>query len=186
MMGYRLSRKEAAMLVRWNCRSVLLLAILLPACGPDFSGFRDSLTIEYPTVTCSARVASAFQWSLKGFTVKDILNPDTRDQPELTAIMHVGDVRTLKVDAVAIAFSTMGEDCSGKATSVEWSAADPAVARLDITEGPRTRSLVALRPGDTVVAATLTFQDGTPPIRALPWSFTNVGSGSITVVRVVP
>jgi hypothetical protein len=60
------------------------------------------------------------------------------------------------------------------------------VAQLDFTGNPRTASLVALQPGDTVVAAILHFQDGTPPLRVLPWSFTHVGSGNVTVVRVVP
>jgi hypothetical protein len=169
------------------CLLELLLVIALLACGTDISGLREAFDAPCGPAcvpsTCSALVASEFHWSLNGFRAQDILNPDVRNQPELTAIMHMGDVKTLKVSAGTTRTS---EDCSGKATSVEWSVSNPVVARLDITDDPRTRSLVALQPGDTGVAAILTFQDGTPPIRVLPWSFTNVGSGDISVVRVVP
>jgi hypothetical protein len=55
---------------------------------------------------------------LSGFGPQDILNPDVRNQREVTAIMHVGDVKPLKVKA---ATTVTSEDCSGKATSVEGS-----------------------------------------------------------------
>jgi len=134
-------------------------------------------------VICSEVAASnpLLFWRLSGFTERDILNPDVRDQPQLTAIMRAGDVKVLTVRAAGGT-----EDCSGKATSVEWSVSNPEVARLDVGQAPRTGSLVALQPGDTGVSALLTFQDGTPPMRVLPWSFTNVGSGDVTVVRVLP
>jgi hypothetical protein len=133
--------------------------------------------------TCSQLTAAAFHWSIGGFGPQDVLNPDVRNQPTLTVIMHVGDVKALKVSAGS---TETNVDCGEKATSVEWSVADPRVARLDVADNPRAASLAALEPGDTVVAATLQFGDGTPPMRVFPWSFTNVGSGDITVVRVVP
>ena len=132
--------------------SLLLPLWLLFGCI-DLTGLKCDLggtgpecpTTTYVPKACSELVASQFSWSLRGFLEKDILNPDVRDQRELTAIMHVG-----------------------------------------FTENPRTASLIALQPGDTAVAAILHFQDGTPPLRVLPWSFTHVGSGNVTVVRVVP
>lgn len=176
------------MRVPWNRGPLLLLAMLLPACV-DLSGLRDDLANPCGpdgcriTVTCSALVASdpLLHWSLRGFTEQDILNPDQRNQPELTAIMRAGDVKVLTVRAAGAT-----EDCSEKATSVQWSVLNPGVVRVDVAGTPRTGSLVALEPGDTEVAAILTFNDGTPPMRVLPWSFTNVGSGDVTVVRVVP
>jgi hypothetical protein len=78
------------------------------------------------------------------------------------------------------------EDCSGKAATVDWSVSNPVVVRLDVQGNPRVATLVALRPGDTNVSAVLQFEDGSPATRVLPWSFTNVGSGNITVIRVVP
>jgi hypothetical protein len=162
--------------------------MLLPACA-DLSGLRDQFAEPCGpdgcaiVATCSQLNASQLNWTLSGFTSQDILNPDERNQPQLTAIMHVGDDKTLKLRATY--FQTT-EDCTGKATSIAWSVSNPVVARLDVAEDPRTGSLVALEAGDTDVAATLTFQDGTPPMRVLPWSFTNVGSGDVTVVRVVP
>jgi hypothetical protein len=59
------------------------------------------------------------------------------------------------------------------------------VARLDPDSGLASAVLTGLQPGDTSVSVVLTFQDGTPPIRALPWSFTNVGSGTVVTVRVI-
>jgi hypothetical protein len=120
---------------------------------------------------------------LSGFGPQDILNPDVRNQREVTAIMHVGDVKPLKVKA-ATTVDVRGLQRKGNFGRVVLFNA--VVARLDIAESPRTGSLVALQPGDTVVAAILKFEDGTPPMRVLPWSFTNVGSGDVTVVRVVP
>jgi hypothetical protein len=87
---------------------------------------------------------------------------------------------------IAAGSTATSEDCSSKATSVEWHNSNSVVLRLDPSGDALRRSLVALQPGDTVVAATLTFADGTPPMRVLPWSFTNVGSGEVTVVRVLP
>jgi hypothetical protein len=161
----------------FGCVNLTSLKCDLGGTGPDCP------TTTFVPLKCSELVASQFSWTLRGFVERDILNPDVRDQRELTAIMHVGDVKALNVSAGTTQTS---EDCSAKATSVEWSVSNPVVARLDFTENPRTASLVALQPGDTVVAAILHFQDGTPPMRVLPWSFTNVGSGSVTVVRVVP
>jgi hypothetical protein len=133
--------------------------------------------------TCAELRASQFFWNLNGFASRDILNPDTRDQPELTAIVHVGDAKVLKVSAGS---TDTSEDCSGKATTVDWSVSSPVVVRLEVQGNPRVATLVALQPGDTNVSAVLQFEDGTPTMRVLPWSFTNVGSGNITVIRVVP
>jgi hypothetical protein len=133
--------------------------------------------------TCSELRASQFHWILSGFTPSDILNPDMRNQPELTAIMHVGVARSLRV---AAGTTDTSEDCSSKATQVDWAVSNPAVARLEIQPGSRAASLVAVEPGDTNVSATLQFDDGTPSLHVLPWSFTNVGSGDVSVIRVVP
>ena len=133
--------------------------------------------------TCSELSPSQFHWSLGGFTSRDILNPDMRDQPQLTAVMHVGDVKALIVSAGS---TDTYEDCSGKAVAVDWLVSNPVVARLEVADSRRAASLTALQPGDTNAAAVLHFEDGTPTMRVLPWSFTNVGSGDITVVRVVP
>jgi hypothetical protein len=156
-------RKEALVRAPWYGRSLLVLGIFLPACGLD--RLRDDLANPcgpdgcQTTVTCSEVAASypLLFWSLSGFTEQDILNPDVRNQPELTAIMHPGDVKVLTVRAAGAT-----GDCSGKATSVQWSVSNPVVARLDVAGTPRTASLVALEPGDTEVVAILTFNDGTP------------------------
>jgi len=154
-------------------------------CGPSpqFGLFCCPTCAAFVAKTCSELRASQFFWNLNGFSSRDILNPDTRNQAELTAIMHVGDATILKVSAGS---TDTSEDCSGKATTVDWSASNPVVARLEVQENPRVDQLVAVRPGDTNVSAVLHFEDGTPPMRVLPWSFTNVGSGDITVIRVVP
>lgn len=151
-------------------------------CGLGVSGPSCPATPFVPK-TCSELDPSQFHWSIGGFTSRDILNPDARDQAELTAIMHVGDVKAVEVSAGSIYTS---EDCSEKAVTVDWFISNPVVARLEVVESRRAASLVALQPGDTNVAAVLQFDDGTPPMRVRPWSFTNVGSGDITVVRVVP
>ena len=133
--------------------------------------------------TCAELSASAFHWSLSGFTAQDILNPDDRSQRELTAIMHVNEVRTLNVSAGSTQTS---EDCSSKAVSSEWFSSSPNVVRLTVSQNQRSSLVTARKPGDSSVAAVLQFEDGTPPMRVLPWSFTNVGSGDITIIRVLP
>lgn len=164
----------------------LLLTMSLPACA-DLSGLRQAFDASCGPAcepsTCSALTVSELFWHLDGFKAQDILNPDQRDQRELTAIMHVGDVKILRVSASSTRTS---ENCAEKATSVEWTISNSVVARLEPQDGPRARLLVALQPGDTVVTALLAFQDGTPPMTVRPWSFTNIGSGDVTVMRVVP
>jgi hypothetical protein len=160
----------------------LLLALWMPVgcVDPDLDSLKCGLapsspgcpTTPFVPKTCSELRASQFHWSLSGFSAKDILNPDTRDQRELTAIMHVGEAKILKVSAAS---GDTSEDCSTKATTVEWSLSNRAVARLDFQGTSRAASLVALQPGDANVAAILQFDDGTPSMRILPWSFTGRG-----------
>ena len=134
-------------------------------------------------VTCAELRASDFLWILRGFGPEEILNSDLRNQPELTAVMRVGQTKSLELSA---ATARTSEDCRSKAVAVEWSSSRPRVVRLDVAKDRLTACLTALKPGDTEVAATLRFADGTPMLRALPWSFTNGGSGHVTIVRVVP
>lgn len=140
-------------------------------------------TTPYVSTPCSQLGASELRWSLSGFASQDILNPDDRNQRELTAILHVMQAKSLRIGASSLKTS---EDCSGKATSVKWTVTDPMVLRLDVGQDPHTATLVGLTPGDSGVFAELAFQDGSPPVRALPYAFTNVSSGNVTVVRVVP
>ena len=165
------------------------LAMSLPACsdlgrlGDIFANPCGPGGCRIPQRPCAEFSAAALSWSLRGFEPADILNPDLRNQPELTAVLHVGAVKRLRVSATGLGAA---EDCSSKAASVDWLVSNSVVARFEAAENPREASLVALQPGDTVVSATVTFQDGTPPLHVLPWSFTNIGSGTVTVVRVVP
>jgi hypothetical protein len=159
----------------------VFLALLLPACI-DLSGLAFP-RFEFDPATCAELRASDFFWSLRGFGSEDILDPDVRNQTQLTAIMRVGQTKILELRAATVQTQ---EDCRSKAVSVEWSSSRPRVVRLDFARDRLTATLTALKPGDAEVAATLQFEDGTPMLRALPWSFTNVGSGDITVVRVVP
>jgi hypothetical protein len=154
---------------------------MLPACI-DLSGLAFP-RIEFDPATCAELRASDFFWSLRGFGSEDILNPDVPNQTELTAIMRVGQTKLLELRAATV---QTDEDCRSKAVSVEWSSSLRRVIRLDAPGDKLTATLTALRPGDAEIAATLQFEDGTPMLRALPWSFTNVGSGDITVVRIVP
>ena len=174
--------------IRWTGVSLAALAAGLPSCV-DLSGLHDELLnpcgrepCAVVARTCAELSASDLHWSLRGFLETDIVDPDRRDQRELTAIVHVGEVKPLRVSASG----ATAEDCSGKAAGVEWESSDRATARLEVTEDRRSAALVALRPGDVVISAELTFADGTPPMRILPWAFTNVGSGDVTLVRVVP
>jgi hypothetical protein len=161
--------------------------VCLPACGPDFTGFMANPCgpggCQASPRPCADVPTSAFHWSLRGFGPADILDPNLRNQAELTALMHVGDVKRLSLSAASILAS---ENCASKAATVEWMISNRVVARLQGAENPREATLVALQPGDTVVSAMVGFEDGTPPLRVFPWSFTNVGSGDVTVVRVVP
>jgi hypothetical protein len=154
-------------------------------CGPNpqFGLFCCPTCPEFVPKTCNELTASELFWTLSGFSAGDILNPDVRNQTELTAVLHVGDSKSLKVSAGSTATS---EDCSQKAVAVDWSVSNPAAVRIDIAADSHGASLLALEPGDTVVSAVLQFEDGTPPMRVFPWSFTNVGSGDITNIRVVP
>jgi hypothetical protein len=131
---------------------------------------------------CAEIPASQLFWHITGFHSSEILDPD-RFHVELTAILHAGDAKRLEVRAST---NETLEDCTGKNTTVEWSVSNAAVARLDVQENPRVALLVTVQPGDTNVSAVLQFADGTPSMRVLPWSSTNVGSGDITVIRVVP
>ena len=182
MKAIRATRAFGLMLCCWACAGCFNG---FGSCGPNpqFGLFCCPSCPEFVPKTCAELNATQFHWSLRGFSSGDILNPDTRDQPELTAIMHVGDVKALKVSAGT---TDTSEDCSDKASSVEWSVSSRRVASLEIEDGGRAARLTTLKPGDTIVAATLHFQDGTPSMRVLPWSFTNVSSGDVTVVRVVP
>jgi len=174
---------------QWKLVPVVLLAAGLPACADlgslyeDFANPCGAGGCRIPQRPCGELAASAFSWSIRGFGPADILDSDLRNQAELTAILHVGDARRLRVSATSLATS---EDCSSKAATVDWRTSNPAVVRLETAESPREASLVASRAGDTVVSADIAFEDGTPTLRVLPWSFTNVGSGTITLVRVVP
>jgi hypothetical protein len=113
----------------------------------------------------------------------DILNPDDRNQTELTALLPVTRAQTLRITGATV---WTREDCTSKVASAIWTVTDPSVLRLDVAPDAHSATLVGLSPGDTQVFADLTFNDGSFPMRVLPWSFTHVGSGTITVVRVVP
>jgi hypothetical protein len=155
----------------------------LPGC-PDFGsvpGFADPITIV--PQPCSAFRASDLIWALRGFEPKDMLNPDDPNPQQLIALLRVGQVKTLHLTAGSVGSS---EDCSGKATGVEWSSSNTVVARIEVGSTRASGVLTALQPGDTVVWATLTFQDGTPPMRLQPYAFTNAASGLVAVVRVTP
>lgn len=166
--------------------SGLVLLCLLLGCKYDIfkCALRTGPECVTPSpLTCSGLVASQLDWFLNGFGPQDILDPDVRNPPILTAVLRVGQVKSLSVKASALFLS---EDCSRKATSAQWSVSNPVVARADVGDDLRVASLVALQPGDTDVAAILAFGDGSPPVRALPYAFTNVASGNVTVVRVIP
>jgi hypothetical protein len=166
--------------------ALCLAAIACPfvaGCDPgNLNGFNPgAITIEQST--CGGLRASDFFWALNGFEHADILNPDERNQSQLTVVVHVGQRRVLNVSAGSVATS---EDCASKATSVEWIVSNAAVARVEVGATSRSATLVALQPGDVSVSAILGFQDGTSPIQALPYAFATFGGAPVTVVRVVP
>jgi hypothetical protein len=171
-----------------NLLAMVVLALWMPACA-DLSGLADDLRNPcgadgcVTQKTCAEARASEFFWQLAGFQPADILNPDVRNQPTLTAILHVGDIKPLRVSARR---TGTAEDCASKAVSVEWTISNPDVLELQPTSDRLISALAALQPGDSAVSANLTFGDGSPAIRIFPWSFTNVGSGDITVIRVLP
>jgi hypothetical protein len=113
----------------------------------------------------------------------DILNPDVRNQSQLTVVLRVGQLKVLSVHAGAISTS---EDCSSKAGSVQWVSSNTVVARLRAGGAPRSATIEPLQPGDVSVSAILTFQDGTSPIQALPYAFASFGGAPVTVVRIIP
>jgi hypothetical protein len=162
---------------------VALLAACLPACGQDLNLFGGPGGLRVTSPPCAEITAAALSWYLRGFEAADILDPDLRGPRELTAVMHVGDVKRLYVHAPSIAGLV---NCPEKAAAVEWVVSNGVVARFQPGENFREASLVARQPGDTVVSATVGFSDGTPTLQVFPWSFTNIGSGNVTVVRVVP
>jgi hypothetical protein len=165
--------------------SPLLLLACLPACdlGLKDWGAWDPCANGACIRTCAQLPASQLQWTLSGFRPADILNPGVRDQPDgLTALVHVGDEKMLALSGRSWMTS---EDCNDKVRSVEWTNSNPVVLRLVPSEDGRTAMVVALQPGDAVVAADITFRDDSPPQHVRPWSFTQVGSGWITVVRVL-
>jgi len=134
----------------------------------------------FERATCADLLGENFFWFVDGFTDADVLNPSDRTQQKLTAILAVGQSKSLRVHAGSVA-TVSGSDCSGKAISIEWVLSNPLVARIEVGADPRQALLVAVNPGDTGIAAHLAFNDGSPPIGALPYVFANV-----TVVRVVP
>jgi hypothetical protein len=153
------------------------------ACGLNIGGLPVPECTSGPAFvpsSCEELVAANFLWSLRGFSEADILNASDRSQRELTAILPVGQSRSLRVSAGSVATAT-GSDCSGKAVSIEWVVTNLQVARVEVGADRRQAELVAVSPGETGVHANLTFADGTPPERALPFVFRDV-----TVVRVVP
>ena len=164
--------------------AVVLLAMALQGCGDiidlDLCGPEGCLGPPRP---CAELHPSALLWSLRGFGPSDILDPNLRDQRELTAILQVGQAKRLELRAPGINASEA--DCSGLARTVDWRNSNPVVARLTVEPGGRAASLAALQPGDVGIAADVGLHDGTS-IQVLPWSFTNVGSGVVTVIRVVP
>ncbi len=164
-----------------NLLLVALLAACLPACGQVGGNIFGPGGLTSPP--CAELTAAALSWYLRGFAAADILDPNLRDQRELTAVMHVGDVKRLSVHAPSIGGIV---NCPEKAATVEWMVSNGVVARFQPGENFREASLIALQPGDTVVSATVGFADGTPTLQVFPWSFTNVGSGDVIVVRVVP
>ncbi len=165
-------------------RHFAAIAILtLAGCDPgNLNGFNPG-AIRIQQRTCAELRASDFFWTLQGFELADILNPDVRNQTQLTVVLRVGQRKVLSVHAGSI---DTAEDCSGKAGSVQWVVSNTVVARLPTGPAPRSATLEPLQPGDVSVSAILTFQDGTSPIQALPYAFASFGGAPVTVIRVVP
>jgi hypothetical protein len=156
---------------------------LLAGCGEigGVPGFGDPITLR--PRTCAELRASDLIWSIKGFKHGDILNPDVRNQTQLTVVLRVGQFKPLTLTAGS-AGST--EDCSGKAASIQWVVSNPVVARLHAGASAQSATLEALQPGDVSVSAILTFQDGTSPMQVLPYAIATFGGAPVTVIRVVP
>jgi hypothetical protein len=133
---------------------------------------------------CEDLTAAQLIWSVTGFSASDILLPDVRDQPGgLTAILHVGNARVLTVRGSSWQTS---QDCSAKTRSVQWQNSNPDVLQVVPSDDGRAATFVALQPGDVVVRVQATFLDGSPPLELRMFSFTQVSSGNVSVIRVVP
>lgn len=163
----------------------LLPLVTLTACGDMFDMDWDLSLPPAPVVACADLRASELSWSLLGFNPSDIVDPNNRSATELTAQMWVDQTVDLKLFVAYLKYAETTGDCLAKATAIEWVSTSPEVARLDVAGDSRSARLVGVSPGETRVFAILTFADGTPPLRALPNSSTNVGSGNVTLVRVV-
>jgi hypothetical protein len=184
--------------MRWPNRVVLFVSLSwltccssssdTSACGLNLGGLpvpECKGGTAFSPAACSDLLAANFDWFLDGLTAADLLDPNDRTLRELTAVLPIGQMKALRVHAGSIA-TAPNADCSGKASSVEWVVSNPAVARVETGADPRQGVVVGLSPGDTQLYANLTFSDGSPGIRALPFVFTNVGSGIVTVLRIVP
>jgi hypothetical protein len=113
---------------------------------------------------CSELKASDLTWNIDGFLQSDI--PDAASNPQVViAELAIGQVRSLRITASGPATAS---DCSAKAERVDWLFSSPVVARVDVAGNRLGGTLVALEPGETALAALVSFGDGSPPREARP------------------
>ena len=157
--------------------------LFLAGCDPgNLNGFNPGAITIQPR-TCAELRASDLIWGVGGFETADILNPDVRNPTQLTAVIRVGQRKMLTLHAGSVGSA---EDCSSKASLVQWVSSNSVVARLEVGTTARSAVLEGRQPGDTSVSAVLTFQDGTPAMQVLPYAIASFGGAPVTAVRVVP